>query len=61
MLNRLKAAASFAGEMMEAHYDRQRKVDAMSNELARRTDVTDSVQLRKIAETLVDHADITWK
>lgn len=58
---RFKAAMKFAGDMMDASYERRKKIDAMADELSKRTYVTDVTQLRAIAATLVDRATVTWK
>lgn len=60
-MGKFKAAMKIAGDMMDAHYERQKKVDAMASELSKRTNVTDITQLRAIAATLVDRAEVNWK
>lgn len=61
MAGRFKSALSFIGEMAEATYDHNQKIDEMTRELMRHGYNLDVVEVRKIARVLVNHADVTWK
>lgn len=60
-MGKFKTAMNFLGEMAEASYERNQKIDEMTRELMRRGYDLDAIEVRKIARVLVNHAEVTWK
>lgn len=60
-MGRFKTAMKVLGEISDAHYVQQKKVDDMTRELSRRCYGADPIEVRKIATVLVNHAEVTWK
>lgn len=61
MKERLKSAAKFMGELAEAYVDNNKAVDEMTAMLHSKTYGLDPETTKKIAQTLVSQAEVTWK
>lgn len=60
-MGKLKSAAKFALDVAEKMADREAEVSKLTSELMRLTYGLEHDQARKVAQTLVARADITWK
>lgn len=60
-MGRIKEVARTLGKVADAYMERQDRIDAMHREIMKRSSGVDPIEARKIAATLVDRAEVTWK
>jgi hypothetical protein len=61
MKKTLKSAAKFVGDLAEAYVENNKEVTEMTAKLHSMTHGLDPETTKKIAQTLVSHAEVTWK
>jgi uncharacterized protein len=60
-MSKIKNGFRILGEIASAYGEHQMKVDTMTNDIMSRTYNVDPAEARKIAEMLVNRAEVTWK